>query len=275
MEVCLVVVVAAARAAPVVLVVANRGILFGPCFILFPLDGESDVVVVAIIPARRMFAAPAVDRVTRVGRCSDAVTPRAGCFDTVLDLLRVAGAFKAGRISFSSSSSVSSTNLFALGVFRGCPGGAIDFAFAVAVATCRLGVTGGNDTVFIGGVASRVSISSSVSAGGVAGVTSAAGGFIEAACCFFISSAAAHLTHSSCLRYMYCCWGPTTLPGRTIRINAITSLAVNPYFQMRYAPMRVPVLPRPALHYQSSEDNHGLQDQNANLHERQQLLHFR
>lgn len=67
-----------------------------------------------------MFAAPAVDRVTRVGRCSDAVTPRVpDGFDTVFDLLRVAGAFSAGKASFSSSSSVSSAVLFALGVFRG------------------------------------------------------------------------------------------------------------------------------------------------------------
>lgn len=106
-------------------------------------------------------------------------------------------------------------------------------ALAAAVAICRLGVTGGSDTVLIGGVAGLASISSSVSAGGVAGVTSVVEAFAVAACCRFSSSAADHLTHSNCLRYMYCCWGPTTLPGRTMRMNAMASLAVNPYFQMR------------------------------------------
>jgi hypothetical protein len=103
--------------------------------------------------------------------------------------------------------------------------------------------------VFIGGVVGLVSISSSVSAGGVAGVTRVVDALVVAACIRFTSSTADHLTHSSCFRYMYCCWGPTTLPGRMIRMNAMASFAVNPYFQIRYAPMSVPVLPRPALHY--------------------------
>src|ERR1700722_191659 len=47
---------------------------------------------------------------------------------------------------------------------------------------------------------------------------------------------------------MYCCCGPTTLPGRTIRMKPIASFAVNPYFHTRYAPMSVPVRPSPALH---------------------------
>ena len=103
--------------------------------------------------------------------------------------------------------------------------------------------------MFIGGVIGLASISSSVSAGGVAGVT-----ILDMAAevtCRLASSMADHLTHSSCLRYIYCCCGPTTLPGRMIRMNAMASLAVNPYFQMRYAPISVPVLPRPALHYRT------------------------
>jgi hypothetical protein len=135
---CLEVAVAAARAAAVVLVVASRGILLGPCFAPTPFTGDSGVdsefELTAAVPARRMLAAPAVDRVTRVGRCSDAVTPRAAdTFDMVFDLLRVVGgALIAGRVSFSSSSSVSSAILFALGVFLGWPGGTIVFVLAAA-----------------------------------------------------------------------------------------------------------------------------------------------
>src|SRR3954470_13650459 len=112
-------------------------------------------------------------------------------------------------------------------------------ALAAASAIWRLGVTGGRSIVDRVGVVCMASGSSSASAGGVAGVTIGAGvGARDAcACAFFISSIAAHLVHSICFRYIYCCWGPTTVPGRTMRMNAIASLAVNPYFQMRYAPM--------------------------------------
>ena len=155
----------------------------------------------------------------------------------------------------SSSASDSEAVLFAAGVLRGWPGGAMAYALAAAAATCLLGVTGGKGaappvvtlTVVVV-VSVKTSISSSVSAGGVTGATS----FVAAitAVCWILrsSSTAAHFVHSSCLRYIYCCWGPTTLPGRTMRMNAIASDAVNPYFQMRYAPISVPVRPKPALH---------------------------
>lgn len=76
--------------------------------------------------------------------------------------------------------------------------------------------------------------SSSTSAGGVTGVTisvvvTSAGDWV-----FLLnSSTAAHCAHCICFVYMYCCCGPTTLPGRTIRMNAIASGAVKPYFQVR------------------------------------------
>ena len=128
------------------------------------------------------------------------------------------------------------------------------FAFAAAAATCRLGVTGGSttsgDAVCPVGVVmpARSSSMSMGSAGGVAGATTAAAAAFANAVCFFISSTAAHFDHSNCLRYMYCCCGPTTLPGRTMRMKAIASFAVKPYFQIMYAPMSVPVRPKPALH---------------------------
>jgi len=55
------------------------------------------------------------------------------------------------------------------------------FAFAWAVATWRLGVTGGSDIEGRVGVACMTSISSSVSAGGVAGVTRGATVWVPAA----------------------------------------------------------------------------------------------
>lgn len=82
-------------------------------------------------------------------------------------------------------------------------------AFAAPIATCRLGVTGGNETVFIGGVVGRWSMSSSSdSAGGVTGVATvpeAIGVGSLTSTVFLYSSIAAHFVHSSCLRYMYCC----------------------------------------------------------------------
>jgi hypothetical protein len=185
-----------------------------------------------------------VDLVTRVGRDSDEVTLPATREVFTLGLL--AGMTpRAGSTSSTSSESESTATRFAWGVFRGCPGGVM--TLAVPFATCLLGVTGGSGIDV--GVVCMASTSSSVSAGGVAGVTRAVGDFAAAAAwAFRISSTAAHLDHSSCLRYIYCCCGPTTLPGRTIRMKAIASLAVKPYFQIRYAPTRVPVRPNPALH---------------------------
>ena len=90
------------------------------------------------------------------------------------------------------------------------------------------------ETPLAGGVTLPPSpISSSCSAGGVTGVTTGIAAAAAAACDRLISSIAAHFAHSNCLRYMYCCCGPTTLPGRTIRIKAMASVAVNPYFHMR------------------------------------------
>lgn len=240
---------AAAFAADVVLVVASRGILLGGC----PEDLTGDIGVEAPAPVLRITAAPAVDLVTRVGRCSEAVTP--------LDVVALDGFSRArgatpsagNTSSVSSSESESCATRLAMGVFRGWPGGAIALAAAAAFAMWRLGVTGGSVEVnWLGpvGVVCMASTSSSVSAGGVAGVTSVADAIALAVWTFLISSTADHFAHSSCFKYMYCCCGPTTLPGRTIRMNAIASFAVKPYFQIRYAPMSVPVLPRPALHYQ-------------------------
>ena len=169
------------------------------------------------------------------------------------DLRRATGSAppRAGRTSSLSppisSSDESVATRFALGVLRGCPGGAAARARADAAATCLLGVTGGTTVTM--GVASMGTFSESVSAGGVTGATMVAAASAAAACVRRISSADAHFTHSSCLTYMNCCCGPTTHPGRTIRMKAIASVAVNPYFHTRYAPMRVPVRPRPALHY--------------------------
>ena len=231
----------------VVVPAASRGILLGGC---------TDVFTPVADGGFRWLVA-AADRRTRVGRCSDAVPLAPVCRVAVRARCRVTGgaAPRAGRVSSASSrssSSESTATRFAIGVFLGCPGGAIACAFAAAAATCRLGVTGGKGiagTPLTGGVALPPSaISSSCSAGGVTGVTTSAAAVAAAACARLISSIAAHFAHSSCLRYMYCCCGPTTLPGRTIRMKAIASEAVNPYFQIRYAPIRVPVRPKPALH---------------------------
>jgi len=54
------------------------------------------------------------------------------------------------------------------------------FAFAWAVATWRLGVTGGSEIEGRVGVVCIASVSSSISAGGVAGVTRGATGWIPA-----------------------------------------------------------------------------------------------
>jgi hypothetical protein len=241
---------AAAFAADVVFVVASRGILLGP----WPEDLTGDAGVEAPVPVLRITAAPAVDLVTRVGRCSEEVTPLEVVALDGFSLVRGATP-SAGSISSVSSSSESEScaTRLATGVFRGWPGGAMAFAAAAAFAMWRLGVTGGSmERTWPGavGVVCMASTSSFVSAGGVAGVTSAADAIESVVWAFRISSTAAHLAHSSCFKYMYCCCGPTTLPGRTMRMNAMASFPVKPYFQIRYAPMSVPVLPRPALHYQ-------------------------
>ena len=99
---------AAARAfaADVVLVVASLGILLGP--FADDLAGDASVgVVAAPVPALRMMEAPAVDLVTRVGRCSDAVIPRVVvAFDGFI-LFRAGGAASDGNASSSASSSES------------------------------------------------------------------------------------------------------------------------------------------------------------------------
>lgn len=172
---------------------ASLGILLGPC----PLVTGFRVT-------------PAVDLNTRVGRCSEAVArepvPRMEVFLTGGTTPRAGNT--SALSSSSSSSSESTATLFATGVFLGCSGGAIAFAFAWAAAMCLLGVTGGTGTLTamaFGGVICMASISSSASAGGVAGVTRVADASAAAACVFRNSSTAAHLHHSSCLRYMYCC----------------------------------------------------------------------
>lgn len=214
---------------------ANLGILFGGCADIF------FAALVAVEGGFRWLTATA-DRRTRVGRCSDAVPLAPVCRVAVLARCRVTGgaAPRAGRVSSASSpfsSSESTATRFAIGVFLGCPGGAIACALAAAAATCRLGVTGGKgieETPLAGGVILPLSpMPSSCSAGGVTGVTTGTAAAAAAACDRLSSSIAAHLAHSNCLRYMYCCCGPTTLPGRTIRIKAMASAAVNPYFQTR------------------------------------------
>lgn len=215
---------------------ASLGILFGGCSDVF-------TAVLAAVEGGFRWLAVTAERKTRVGRCSDAVPLAPVCRVVVLARCRVIGgaAPRAGRVSSASSpssSSESTATRFAMGVFLGCPGGAIACAFAAAAATCRLGVTGGKGiegTPLAGGVTlppSPIS-SSSCSAGGVTGVTIGTAAAAAAACTRLISSIAAHFAHSNCLRYIYCCCGPTTLPGRTIRMKAIASEAVNPYFQMR------------------------------------------
>jgi hypothetical protein len=151
--------------------VASLGILLGPCPLVFTDDAPA--FELAAVPAFLMAAALADDLVTRVGRDSDDVTLPA--ILKVLALGLLAGIRRAGSSSSSSSRSESTATRFAWGVFRGCPGGAMALAFAVAVAICLLGVTGGIDdgiVVAAIGVICIASGSSSVSAGGVAGVTS-------------------------------------------------------------------------------------------------------
>ena len=129
---------------------ASRGILFGACpFAFTPLAVVSAVDAVAAV--RRAAATPAAERVTRVGRCSDAV-PRTPTGRALwgFDFRRTgAGATpRAGRTS-SSSASESVATRFVIGVLRGWAGGAISRACAWARATCLLGVSGGTGTAAV------------------------------------------------------------------------------------------------------------------------------
>lgn len=198
--------------------VPNRGILLGA----WPLGLEDFKVVeegMMLVPAFRVAAAAAVDLVTRVGLCSEAVTrePIGRVVGDLAFVLRGGTMPRAGNSSPSSSRSESDATRFAAGVFRGCPGGAMAVAFAVAAAMCLLGVTGGSIDVVGGGVEGAtignvvdggsvsISVSSSVSAGGVTGVTTGTTEFTTSACNLRTSSTAAHFAHSNCFRYMYCC----------------------------------------------------------------------
>lgn len=99
---------------------ARRGILFGACpFAFTPFAVVSAVAVAAV--RRAAAATPAVERVTRVGRCSDAVPRTAGRALCGFDFRRTgAGATpRAGRTSPSSSASESLATRFAMGVLRG------------------------------------------------------------------------------------------------------------------------------------------------------------
>ena len=159
---------------------ASLGILFGGAF-TFALFAA----VLSTLPG--LHAAAAAERVTRVGRCSEAVYLVTLVLGGARDLGRVSGSAvpRAGRTS-SLSSSISSSDesvatRFAFGVLRGCPGGAAARARAEAAATCLLGVTGGTVvTPVTMGAVSMGTFSVSVSAGGVTGATIAAAASVVA-----------------------------------------------------------------------------------------------
>lgn len=107
----------------VVVPAASLGILFGGCADAFA------AALVAVEGGFRWLVVTA-DRKTRVGRCSDAVPLAPVCRVAVLTRCLVTGgaAPRAGRVSSAScpfSSSESTATRFAIGVFLGCPGGAI------------------------------------------------------------------------------------------------------------------------------------------------------
>mmetsp|Transcript_162171 Transcript_162171/g.520081 ORF Transcript_162171/g.520081 Transcript_162171/m.520081 type:complete len:265 (+) Transcript_162171:298-1092(+) len=52
---------------------------------------------------------------------------------------------------------------------------------------------------------------------------------------------------SSCMSQRYFCWGPSTLPGRQMRDQPMKARAGKRKCFMAYKPIRVTVLPRPAL----------------------------
>jgi len=105
----------AAFAAAVFRVVASLGILFGPCPVDFADFADFED---AALPIFLIALAPAVDLVTLVGRCSDAVTREP---DGLVDLTRglLTGTPRAGNTSSTSSWSESTATRFAKGVFRG------------------------------------------------------------------------------------------------------------------------------------------------------------
>lgn len=106
---------AAALAADIFRVLASLGILLGPC----PTDFTGEAGVVAPAPALRIASAPAVDLVTRVGRCSDDVTPRAVAGCDTFNLVRAGASRNVGSTSSDSSSSESRATRLVRGVFRG------------------------------------------------------------------------------------------------------------------------------------------------------------
>ncbi len=137
---------AAATVPRAVVPFASRGTLLGA----WPFGCALVVRVVAIdvaeriaVPGLRLFAAAAaVERVTRVGRCSDAVTREPSGRDVGLGRIGrlAAGATpSAGSTSWSSSASSSSESStvelrLPAGVLRGCPGGDMALARAAAIA---------------------------------------------------------------------------------------------------------------------------------------------
>jgi hypothetical protein len=129
--------------------------LFGGCTLLtgFVLLTGAPVVRLFACPEISLFFAFVVDRVTLVGRCSEAGTLIAGAAERGAVFLTFCGRTEvvgfvgfvgfvavvvvvvAGVISGKISSSPSSSQSFVLfrlanGVLRGCPGGEISFAFS-------------------------------------------------------------------------------------------------------------------------------------------------
>lgn len=139
---------AAAAVPRAVVPFASRGTLLGA----WPFGCALVVRVVAMdvaertavaVPGLRVFAAAAaVERVTRVGRCSDAVTRVPSGRDVGLgriERVAVGATPSAGSTSWSSSASSSSESRtvevrLAAGVLRGCPGGDMALARAAAIA---------------------------------------------------------------------------------------------------------------------------------------------
>ena len=105
----------AVLAAAVVRVEARRGILLGP----WPFVG--DAMVVFEPPVSLSVVAFVFERVTRVGRCSDAAVRDAATALELRDTLRVPTGLRlrAGKTSLVSSSSDIGATRFAVGVFRG------------------------------------------------------------------------------------------------------------------------------------------------------------
>ena len=127
---------------------ANLGILFGGCALLMGFVLFTGLPVVRLLdsPNASLFLALVVDRVTRVGRCSEVVTLVVGAAERGAVFLAFCGRTKAvvsvvfvvvavvavmsGKTSSFSSSQSFVLFRFATGVFRGCPGGDMSFAFS-------------------------------------------------------------------------------------------------------------------------------------------------